>query len=172
MTLSLDLILTLVAGSAVLAASAALGLWQILSAPDRPNYPTSGRVKRTLMFVFMMALAYRGLEILTLAGEGTALPSPKASASVAVLMAALFVTFLVDHIRHWLPARTHQRIRQLLAIATCRPDRDLVAARDSAMEASTGKAAPPADVVGPALAALTLQGVRLAGPKEGPEALN
>ena len=56
-----DLFLTVLSGGAILLTSVTLGLRQILSAPGRPNCPTSGRFKRLAMFWFAAALAYRGL---------------------------------------------------------------------------------------------------------------
>lgn len=163
--------MTIASGVAILATSIVLGLWQILSAPDRPNYPTSGRIKRTLMFWFMAALAYRGIEILTLAGKHPPVLSTEGQWVSSFLLLALFVTFLVDHVRNWLPAKTHARIRQLVRVARCGPRKDLIEARTSAMKNSTGAPCPAADVVGPALATLTLEGFKAVGPREGPEAL-
>lgn len=185
--------LTLLNGAAVLVSCMALGLWQILSAPDRPNYPTSGPIKRMLMFWVCAALGFRGIEIIDKADGwttgGTAIqwsgwwfttietpivyhePLYATGGQIAssLLLAALFITFLVDHCRNWLPARTWGRIQQLLALARCRPSKGLVDARASA---SVGFGAPPsADVVTPALIELHMQGVRVVGPNEGPEAV-
>lgn len=168
----LELFQTLLSGVAVLVAGAALGLWQILSAPDRPNYPTSGSVKRALMFSFMSALMYRGIEIVTLALDPVApVYSTGGQVASSCLLASLMVTFLIDHLQHWLPARTHRHIQRLKAIAQCRPQPELIAARTSAMKASTGEPCPSANVVGPAIAELAMTGVRVVGPMEGPEAL-
>lgn len=166
-----ELIMTLISGTFVLIAAMALGLWQILSAPDRPNYPTSGRWKRAIMFCFMCSLAYRGLEILTLAVAPEPTFAPPGQITSSVLLCALFVAFLVDHLRNWLPAKTWSRIQQLLSIARCRPARGVVNARTSAMVNSTGASCPSASVVGPALVELTMQGMRVVGPNEGPEVL-
>lgn len=165
------LILTLVSGAAVFVTALCLGLWQILSAPDRPNYPTSGPVKRALMFWFMAALAYRGLEIVYLALQPQPIYSTEGQVFSSILMAALFATFLVDHLLHWLPARTHRNIQRLRQLATCRPKPGLVAARTSAMVNSTGAPCPSADVVSSALLELAMQGVSVAGPGEGPKAI-
>lgn len=171
MTLDVALLKTLVAGYALLAATACLWLWQILSAPDRPNYPTSGRVKRLLMFLVAAAFAYCGLEVLYLARGPDGLRLTDAQAVACVLLAGLFAVFLVDHVRNWLPARTHHNIRRLMAVARCRPRNGLIAARTSAMMASTGAPCPSADVVAPALMEMALQGVRVVGPGEGPGAI-
>ena len=165
------LTLTLVSGAAVIVTALCLGLWQILSAPDRPNFPTSGPVKRALMFWFMVALAYRGLEIGYRALQPDPVYSTEGQLVSSLLMAALFVTFLIDHLRHWLPARTHRNIQRLRQLATCRPARGLIAARTSAMKSSTGAPCPSADVVSPALLELALQGVSVTGPGEGPKAI-
>lgn len=164
------LINSVLTGVATLVASGALGMWQILSAPDRPNYPTSGTFKRMVMFWFAGALLYRAAETLTAAFAPEPVFSTPGQAVAAALLAVLMTTFLVDHVRHWLPAHTHARIQHLLSIARCRPNKDLVAARTSAMTESTGEPCPSVNVVGPALVALSFDGVRVAGPNEGPEA--
>jgi len=161
---------TIVTGLAVAVSAITLTLWQILSAPDRPNYPTSGRVKRTIMFIVSVAFAGRATEILTSAFSANPVRMTDMQAVSALALASLFIVFLVDHMRHWLPARTWKRIQQLLAIARCRPRKDVIEARTSAMLNSTGAPCPAADVVGPALAELHMQGFIVAGPKEGPEA--
>lgn len=164
-----DLFMTVLAGAAVLVTSMALGLWQILSAPDRPNYPTSGRVKRLLMFWVSAGLAYRGVEIIYLATRPDPVFSTPGQVITACLMSALFVTFLVDHLQHWLPARTHRNIRRIMAIAACRPSKGLIAARTSAMKQSTGEPCPDANVARVALVELAMQGAQVAGPNAGPE---
>lgn len=55
---------TVLSGLAVLVSAVALTLWQILSAPDRPINPTSGRLKRTAMFIISVAFSVRATEIL------------------------------------------------------------------------------------------------------------
>lgn len=169
--MTLALVLTWLAGAAVLATSFSLALWQILSAPDRPNYPTSGRIKRGLMFWVSAVLLYRGAEILYLSRGPDPVLATEAQAFACVLLAALFFVFLVDHLRHWLPARTHHNIRRLMAVARCKPRKDLIAARTSAMVSSTGAPCPAADVATTALVELALQGVRVVGPGEGPGAV-
>lgn len=163
--------LTILSGIAMLATAGVIALWQILSAPDRPNYPTSGPVKRAFMFWFMAALAYRGIEVITLAREVPPTTSTDGQVITSLLLFALFTTFLVDHVQHWLPARTHARIRQLLAIATCKPMPEVIEARTRAMKASTGAPCPSADVVPVALAELAMQGMAVVGPNEGPHAV-
>lgn len=167
------LLITLWTSLMVALSGLALGAWQILSSPDQPNYPTSGAVKRLLMFWFMAALMYRSIEVFYGAiygmSDGTFLRATVGQAVSSSLMAGLFVTFLIDHCRNWLPERTHRRIRQLLAIARCKPSKELVDARASA---SRGHERPPsADVVTPALVELHMQGMRVVGPNEGPEAV-
>ncbi len=162
---------TILTGMAVLTSAVTLGLWQILSAPDRPNYPTSGRIKRTIMFIVSVAFAGRATEILTGAFGPDPVTMTPMQATAAFGLAGLFVAFLVDHLRNWLPAKTWARIQQLLAIARCRPSKELKAARTSAMTNSTGAPCPAADVVTPALVELTMQGFTAIGPGEGPEAL-
>lgn len=161
--------MTILCGLAVIVAGCALGLWQILSAPDRPNYPTSGPIKRGLMFLVMVGLLGRGAEIIAGAREDVLATVWMVQSSLA--LAALFVVFLVDHCRHWLPAKTHARIRQLVRVARCGPSKGLKEARTSAMVNSTGAPCPAADVVGPALATLAMQGVPLVGPDATPEAV-
>lgn len=167
--MNLDLILTALSGGLVFSAGLALGLWQILSAPDRPNYPTSGPIKRIIMFWFMASLLYRGLEISLGALKGVYAGEGQLVSSVMVF--AFFTIMLVDHLQHWLPSRTHGHIRKLLHIATCKPSPGLVKARTRAMKASTGEPCPSAAVVSPALVELALQGVKVAGPGDGPEAI-
>ena len=161
--------MTILCGLALIVAGCALGLWQILSAPDRPNYPTSGTIKRTLMFAVMVGLLGLGAEVIAGAGENVLATPWMAVFSWA--LAALFIVFLIDHVRHWLPAKTHARIRQLVRVARCGPSQGLKDARTSAMVNSTGEPCPAADVVGPALATLAMQGVPVIGPNEKPEAI-
>lgn len=165
-----DLVLTILMGVLFCVSGVSVGLWQILSSPDQPNYPTSGAFKRTLMFWIMVAMLVCGTEVLTLASDGTGLRVTFAQVGTLLLVTAFFVTMLVDHCQHWLPARTQARIRQLRVLARCRPSRGLVAARKSAMKASTGEPCQPASVVSPALVELTLNGSFVSGPNEGPEA--
>ena len=163
---------TVLSGLAVLVSAIAMTLWQILSAPDRPNYPTSGRLKRTAMFIVAAAFSVRATEILFGAFAPTPLLMTPTQAISACSLATLFVIFLVDHLRRWLPAHTWRRIQQLLSIARCRPRPEIVAARTSAMRSSTGEPCRSAAVVGPALADLHLDGFRVVAPMEGPEALD
>lgn len=163
-------VVTFLSGVAIVASAMTLGLWQILSAPDRPNYPTSGKTKRAMMFIFTGLLLGRGAEILvTLYG-----PSPiystsfQAMSSLALL--ALLITFLVDHCRNWLPAKTHRNIQRLYTIARCSPSRGLKAARASSNRAAGVEPLHKAGEAQPALVDLALGGFRVAGPNEGPEA--
>ena len=162
-------ILTVATGTMFCGAGACIGLWQILSSPDAPNYPTSGQMKRTFMFWTMVFLLVVGVGV----SQGPWLETPRYStgqgAGLAFFLLALFGTFLVDHLRNWLPARTHARIRQLLALASCKPPAGLEEARESAN--STGEFIPPVSVVGPALLDLATSGVRVIGPNEGPSAV-
>lgn len=167
--MTIAVLLTWFAGVTLIATSIVLGLWQILSAPDRPNYPTSGRVKRAIMFVYMAALAGRGIEVLT--GVQQLEPQLLSESQVLAIhiQAGLFTAFLVDHLRNWLPAKTHRNIQRLVSIASCSQRRGLAKARKRAMSKSTGGTCPSTRVVGPALAALSLQGVNLAAPDETAE---
>ena len=149
----------------------ALGLWQILSAPDRPNYPTSGGFKRFVMFWFMASLLWRATEINASLWTAEPMFSPPSQVYSSSLLCLLMVTFLVDHVRHWLPARTHDRIRQLLAIARCKPTNELKAAREASDKSAGVVSNVGAGAVSPALVELALQGVRVVGPNEGPEVL-
>lgn len=166
----MNLHLTLLGGTAVIAAAVCLMFWQILSAPDRPNYPTSGPIKRSLMFTYMVMLYGRGVEILTYALDAEPVFLTDWQVAACLAQAGLFAVFLVDHLRNWLPARTHRNINRLLVIARCGSPVGLKAARTSAMKASTGDPCPSADVVGPALVTLSLQGARVARPNESADA--
>lgn len=161
-------ILTVCTGTMFGFAGAFMGLWQILSSPDAPNYPTSGRIKRMFMFWTMVFLLVTGVSVT----QGAFLDEPRYSTPNGMLLsfflAALFGTFLVDHLRNWLPARTHDRIRQLLALASCNPGKAVLMARESADV--TGDAAP-ASAMGPAMVELVTAGVHVIGPNEGPEAI-
>lgn len=166
------LFMTYVGGYATLVAAAALMFWQILSAPDRPNYPTSGPIKRSLMFVYMVFLYGLGAEILDGAGDVRPNLLTEYQVSAALAQCGLFVTFLVDHCRNWLPAKQHRTIRRMLEIARCRPSPALKAARTRAMATSTGEPCPAADVVGPALMTLALKGATVAGPNESAQSFS
>lgn len=163
-------LMTLLSAVAILISAMVLGLWQILSAPDRPNYPTSGRVKRAMMFLLVMMLSGRGVEILTsLAGPDPILSTPfQAMSSFA--LCGLFISFLVDHCRNWLPARTQANIQRMYRIARCSPSRGLKAARKSSNTSAGLGPHGTAHLAQPALVDLALLGARVAGPNEGPEA--
>lgn len=169
--MTLDFVLTFAGGAAILIAAVALMFWQILSEPDRPNYPTSGRIKRWFMFAYMLFLYGRSIEILDSLGGASPVYLTALQVAASFAQCALFIAFLVDHCRHWLPAHTHARIRHLLAIARCHPDPGLKAARTSAMVNSTGASCPSADVVGPALVVLAMSGATVAGPNDDPSVL-
>lgn len=161
--------LVFLCGLLVFGAGVQLGVWHILAGPDRPNYPTSGAWKRRIMFLLMASMLYRGLEVMFASPEATTADFGMVCGSMMTF--AFFNIMLIDHLRNWLPAKTHARIRQLLHVASCKPGRGLVAARESASGPST-KPVPSAAVVAPALVELSLQGFRVAGPGAGPEALN
>ena len=163
-------LMTLLSAVAILISAMVLGLWQILSAPDRPNYPTSGRVKRAMMFLLVVMLAGRGVEILTsLAGPDPIL-STSFQAFSSFALCGLFTAFLVDHCRNWLPARTQRNIQRMYQIARCSPSRGLKAARKSSNAAAGLGPHGTAHLAQPALVELALEGMRVAGPNEGPEA--
>lgn len=112
--------MTLATGLIVLLSSFFVGLLEILSGPDRLNYPTARLHVRVAMFTWDTLLAYRGMEIIGLLLS----PSPQyvtagtAFGSIALL---LVQAALLEHqLRCWLPAVTQQRIQQLIAIASCR----------------------------------------------------
>lgn len=161
-------LLTVCTGTMFGFAGAFMGLWQILSSPDAPNYPTSGRIKRMFMFWTMVFLLVTGVSVT----QGAFLEEPRYSTPNGLLLSfflsALFGTFLVDHLRNWLPARTHDRIRQLMALASCKPTKGVQDARDSADVTGT---ALPASVMGPAMVELAARGMHVIGPNEGPEAV-
>lgn len=163
-------LMTFLSAISILLSAMMLGLWQILSAPDRPNYPTSGRFKRTMMFILVVMLSGRGVELLTsLAGPAPVLSTPFQSAS-SFALCALFASFLVDHLRNWLPARTHHNIQRLYRIARCSAPKTSPGARASsviAAAATTLENAPPVET---AVRDLALSGVRVSRPNEGPEA--
>lgn len=167
-----SMILTYLGGYAIITTAVALMFWQILSSPDRPNYPTSGRVKRTFMFAYMVFLYGRGVEILDGIHDPTPILLTEYQVSAALAQCGLFVTFLVDHCRNWLPARQHRAIRRMLSIARCSPSPALKQARTSAMKSSTGEPCPAADVVGPAILALAMSGATVVAPNESVESFN
>jgi|GEM_PF-6765055 len=163
-------LVTTLSAVAILISAMALGLWQILSAPDRPNYPTSGRVKRAMMFVLVVVLGGRGTEMLTsLSGPDPVLSTPFQALS-SFALCGLFLAFLVDHCRNWLPARTQRNIQRLYKIARCSPSRGLMSARQSSNLSAGLSPQGKGHLAQPALADLALRGVRVAGPNEGPEA--
>lgn len=161
---------TLLSAVAILIASATLGLWQILSAPDRPNYPTSGKVKRFFMFAGSAIFLVRGAEMLTTLHGPRPIMSTETQAVASFVICGLFVTFLVDHCRNWLPARTQANIQRMYRIARCSPSRGLKAARKSSNASARLGPHGTAYLAQPALVELALQGARVAGPNEGPEA--
>lgn len=169
--MSLELFWTFVAGGAVSLAGACLGIKQMLSAPDRPNYPSSGPWARFIMFWLSALLIARGVEIVVKALR----PEPAVLSGFAVgsalLIFAYFSNRLYAHLTQRASARTQRLISRLHNMARCAPkDSGLVAARKSAMENSTGGKPGPVGAVPEALLGLSLDGVRVAAPNEGPEA--
>lgn len=162
--------LTLLSAFAILISAMTLGLWQILSAPDRPNYPTSGPVKRAFMFIFVVMLVGRGSEmVVTLYGPDP-IYSTAFQAMSSFALCGLLISFLVDHCRNWLPAKTQANIQRLYRTARCAPNRGLKAARASSNRSAGAEPQGKAGMVGPALVEMQLEGARVAGPGEGPEA--
>lgn len=163
-------VLTLLSAVAILITSVTLGLWQILSAPDRPNYPTSGKVKRFFMFAGFALFMMRGSEMLTTLHGPNPIMSTPTQAGASFVICGLFVTFLVDHCRNWLPARTHRNIQRLYRIARCSPRKSIQGARASAILSAAASTLENAPSVDTAVRDLALSGVRVSRPNEGPEA--
>lgn len=103
----------------------------------------------------------------TLAGPNPVLSTPWQAAS-SFFLCGLFVTFLVDHLRNWLPAKTQANIQRLYRTARCAP-RGLKAARASSNRSAGVTPKGEAHLAPAALVELAMQGVRVAGPNEGPE---
>jgi hypothetical protein len=121
-------VVTMATALLVLFAFLCVGLHEILLSPDLPNYPNAGLHVRAAMFVFMVCLGYRGVEMLSLLFTQRVYVTPGAfwaSFTLAWVQAVL----LEQQLRRWLPARLHERIRRLLEIASCRKRPMLVAER-------------------------------------------
>lgn len=169
--MTLDLFWTFAAGIAVSTGGACLGVKQMLSADDRPNYPLASKRSRLIWFWLSAFLIVRGFEIVQRAASDSPVILSGFSVGAAFLVFAFFADDLYAHLTEKASARTHKAIRRLHNMARCAPkDSGLVAARKSAMENSTGGKAPPVGVVSEAMVALSLDGVRVAAPNEGPEA--
>lgn len=116
-------ITTVAAALLVLWASFCVGLLEILSAPERVNYPTARLHVRIAMFTWAVFLLYRGLEMLVLMRGPTPLFATVGELYAAIALGLAQTALLEHHLRSWLPAHTHQRIRTLLDVAACRkPD--------------------------------------------------
>lgn len=159
------LLWTVLAGGAVSLAGVCLGLQQILSAPDRPNYPTAGPWTRLVMFWLSGLMIARGVEIVTKATAAEAYTLGGLAVTVSCLICLHFSLQLYSHLTQRASVRARAIINRLHAMARCAPKEGVVAARKSA-----GGSDQPASVVPEALLTLTMDGVRVAAPNEGPEA--
>lgn len=156
---------TITTGTCLILAGACLGVKQMLSAPDRPNYPETDPYGRFIMFWLSALVIAWGVNIIAV-GDSV-------SGYAAVATPFLFVHFahrLYAHLTKRATVRTHRLIRRLHAMARCAPREGVVAARASAMANSTGGVPAPVSRVPEALLTLSLDGARVAGPNEGPEA--
>lgn len=165
--MTLDMTPNLIAGAAVALGGACLGFKQMLSAPDRPNYPTTGPWARFIMFWLSAFLIARGLEIVTLSMRPDAVAMTWTAVAVSLLVSAYFGNQLYAHLTQRTSARTQKLIQRIHTMARCAPSDGLVKARTSAAK---GVPIPAASVATEALVALSLKGVRVAAPNEGPEA--
>lgn len=172
-----DLILGVLSGALCLTAAMCVGTHEILLGPDRPNYPNAPRHLRVPMFVWSGVLLYRGMELLSGAvGAHPPLVTPGIFMG-SFMVAAVHGLLLEAHLRQWLPARVHARIRHLLNIATCGRSRLIRRARQQqnrTPRATAGFLAGDTDpgVTAEALLELSRQGVIVIAPLEGPEALS
>lgn len=165
---------TFAAGLLALGAAVCVAFNEGLSAPDRPNYPNASALERAAMFIWLLFLSYRGVEILTQMFA----PSPVyvTNGTLWAAMACFFVEAVrLEHqARRWLPARLQARVRRLWEIASCRQKPAMQAERvrnNAAVRPGAQRFEASADVVGPALGALALEGVRAIGPGEGAEVI-
>lgn len=112
--------ISVLAGLFTLAASACVGLIEILSSPERVNYPTARAHVRAAIFLWAVFLAYRGVEIIFQAICDTPrFVSPGTFYVSATLLLAQGA--LLEHqLRSWLPARVHEHIRMMMKVASCR----------------------------------------------------
>jgi hypothetical protein len=167
--------ITVATGLLCLVAAGCVGALEIFSSPDQPNYPTARERVRVAMFCWMVALAYRGMEIIVLALKPDPVVVTSGQLVATLALTSVQVLMLESHLRLWLPARTHERIRRLVEIACCGRLEGVRAARkastDNAAPAGRQRQAPPRSV-GPALAELAREGIAVVGPGEGPEAVS
>jgi hypothetical protein len=148
------------------------GLHQILLEPDRPNYPNGPLHQRVILFALMVMLGMVTVERFAQLYADTPLYTSPIIMTASGVFAAAQAVALEQQLRRWLPARIHERIRHLLNIASCRRRRALESARasaDAALYPDVVAHGLPADVVGPALGAMTMDGMRAIGPGEGLE---
>jgi hypothetical protein len=151
-----------------------VGLHEILLSPDQPNYPNAPWHVRTAMFVWLLCLGYRAVEMFTQLYEPIPVYSTPGQFWATAAFALAQAVLLEQQLRRWLPARLHERIRRLMQIASCRRRPAIQAARASSNAALRDGVQPfdvPASVVGPALGTLSLAGTRAIGPGEGREVL-
>lgn len=163
-----SLVLTLFTGVLCCLTCFCVGLIEILSGPDRPNYPTARPHIRAAMFVWMVLLGYRGMEIIALALQ----PDPTLlTTGDMLLMVGLFlvqVCLLEQQLRSWLPASLQARILRLYQLASCKNARANQRARAAANAAVLVgvPASPSSAAVGPALVRLAMEGAQVIGPNE------
>lgn len=113
------LVVSLMAGLFTLAASACVGLIEILSSPDRINYPTARAHVRAAIFVWAVFLAYRGMEIILLASGPLPQYVTAGTFYVSVTLLLAQGALLEHQLRSWLPARVQDRVRLMTEIARC-----------------------------------------------------
>lgn len=167
-----DQMLMALSAALCFAASGACGTHEILMDPQRPNYPTGRFRLRVLMFIWSGVLAFRAMEF---AGLAAAPDCPAVSVGQVLgcfMVAAVHLTMLENHLRQWLPAKTHERIRRLLDVASCGRAAAWRAERERANAALWAGVKPgPARPSSAALAELSMRGSVVIGPNEAPAAL-
>jgi hypothetical protein len=118
--MNFPLILTVVAATAVLWSAFCVGLLEIMAGPERINYPTMRLHVRLAMFAWSVFLAYRGLEMFSLANQSTPVYVTAGALCVSIAMAVAQTALLEHHLRSRLPAQTHKRIQTIMDLARCR----------------------------------------------------
>lgn len=173
--MTLDACLNGLVGLIALLTSASVALHGVTMQPDRPNYPPGPMWLQLLMWGWSAFLMYRAAEFFSGAGAFDPPAVTLGQVGSAAFMLAVHVGLLVRQLRSWLPARIHAYIARLMDIASCGRAAALRAERrrnNAPLRPGVRRAAESPDVMGPALAALAIDGMNVVGPHEGPEALH
>jgi hypothetical protein len=115
------MIAAIVLGVLVTLSAISLMVREVLLGPDTPNYPSAPFYVRLPMFVWMVALAYRAMEIFTLLALGSVPEVSWGMLGASVTMSAYLVANAVYTARLRMRPSTWRRFNRAISLAQCCP---------------------------------------------------